>query len=152
MWPFSKPNPEPRFPADFAVAVTALSEEAPAVQPSPSMSAKSEKEQSPAFRRLYTARLGNIKLEISARSYSYGHERLFDGCLTQPNGNRIFFDPRRIADKILDPALVPLIADAVNVARSLDAEFVRAGRVEFVDDKGVTWRRGDAPLMLAGAR
>jgi hypothetical protein len=116
------------------------------------MSAESEAEDPPKFRRRYTTRLGRIKLEITARSYSFERGRDFGGCLTQPNGNWVFFSPDRIADKILDPTLVPLIAEAVKVAKALDDEFVRQGMVEFTDDKRVTWRRTDAPLMLAGTR
>lgn len=153
MWPFTKPkpNPEPRFPEDFAAALPTKLDGATSEVAIP-FAAKTAPESAPYFRRIYTTNINRIKLDVTARSWSFQRHRDFSGCLTQPNGNWVLFDPDRIAEKILDPTLVPLIAKAVELAKALDAEFVREGMVEFVDEKGVTWRRTDAPLMLAGVR
>src|SRR5271154_5352658 len=93
----------------------------------------------PEFRRVYNARLdarASVKIEIRT---SYGH-RSANGELTQPNGRWILFDPDRIADKILDPTLVPLVERYVAEIIELDRQFVKSDPGEFIDVQGATWR------------
>ncbi len=94
----------------------------------------------PDFKRVYTARLdarATIKVEIK-RSFVGGLYKT--GELTQPNGRWVLFDPDRIADKILDPALVPLVQDCVDEMYRLDKAYRDPEPSEFTDTRGVTWK------------
>lgn len=99
-------------------------------------------EERPKFRRFYSRQLdarAHIKLE--ARSFWSLGRRAWSGELRQPGGRWVFFDPERVADKILDPLLVPLVEAACAEAIRLDREFIRSRPAEFVDEDGTTWRR-----------
>lgn len=94
----------------------------------------------PEFRREYSKRLdGRALIEIEARTWEFG--RRVGGTLIQPNGNRIWFEPERIADKIIDPLLVPLVQQAVDEIMALDRAFIASDPKEFIDSKGRPWRR-----------
>lgn len=72
---------------------------------------------------------------------SYG--RRFSGELTQPNGRWVHFDPERIADKIIDPLLVPLVEKAVRAVFALDKAFMDSRPDRFTDEKDRVWVRQD---------
>lgn len=52
------------------------------------------------------------------------------------------FDPGAVAEKILDPVLVPLIERAVAQAKSADRKFLSTETVSFADSSGTRWIRG----------
>lgn len=100
---------------------------------------KNGRESMPKFDRSYTKQLtpvAEIKLEFSTSNY-WG--RKASGTLTQPNYNYIFFDPHRIADKILDPKLVPLVEAFCAAAIQEDARWIKENANEYVDEKGQRW-------------
>lgn len=95
----------------------------------------------PQFRRTYTARLDSrAEAEIVMSTSSYFGRR-GSGTLRQPNYRYIFFDPDAIADKIIDPALVPLVQSFAETVFAMDREFMREAALEFRDEKGQLWRR-----------
>lgn len=94
----------------------------------------------PEFRREYSGRLDErAKCVIEARTSTFG--RYFTGELEQPNGNKIWFDPARIADKIIDPLLVPLVSKFCDEMFALDRAYVKSKPSEFVDKNGDRWKR-----------
>jgi hypothetical protein len=96
--------------------------------------------QAPQFGRVYSAKLDSrASVEITIRSSYRG--RYKSGELIQPNGRWIMFDPDRIAEKILDPVLVPIIQNVVNQVLELDHSFIHNDPSEYKDEHGVTWRR-----------
>lgn len=93
------------------------------------------------WRRYYSGRLDNrCKIEIEA--YTFLRSRHFNGTLTQPNGNAISFDPARIADKIIDPLLVPLVTVFCEKMFAADRAYIKGPLDHFLDEKGVRWSRG----------
>lgn len=100
---------------------------------------KDVREDAPEWKRCYEKRLDNRAfIKIEARTWL---GRNFSGTLTQPNGNYIFFEPERIADKIIDPLLVPLVQACVDEVFALDKAYLKTNPDEFTDDKGVRWKR-----------
>ncbi len=132
-------NPEkdlgPR-PAEIIVA-----EEPRHIPAAPHINITDVPEGTPDFKKKYSGKLSNnAKIELDVRSSDY-FGRYWSGTLTQPNRNWVMFDPDKIADKILDPALVPLIEEFVKAAKQLDKEFVDSKPDTFVDEKGKIWKR-----------
>jgi hypothetical protein len=94
----------------------------------------------PAFKRTYKARLSQGRaITITARTTFSG--RNYSGELTQPGGRWVLFDPERVADKIIDPALVAPVMEICRAALSMDDAYVASRPREFVDEGGTTWRR-----------
>ena len=103
--------------------------------------AKPVREDAPKFRREYSAALTEgVKISVTMRTIS-GLGRYGSGELTQANGRWILFDPKRIADKILDPRLVPLVEAACEAIFDMDRDWLRTSTNEFTDEKGAVWRR-----------
>jgi hypothetical protein len=75
----------------------------------------------------------------TTRSASLG--RLTRGDLTQASGSRIDFDPKRVADRIIDRDLYPIVQAAVDDILANDAAFVASNPAEYTDSNGATWRR-----------
>jgi hypothetical protein len=97
------------------------------------------REEPPKFERVYTSRLdarASIKVTIK-RSYGGLYKT---GELTQPNGRWVFFDPDAIADKIIDPVLVPLVQKCVDEIYQLDRAYRSPEPGEFFDTRGVHYR------------
>ena len=99
----------------------------------------------PRWERHYTARLDHrcvLKITAADGYFSFSKPRGFEGTLIQPNGRTIYFDPERIADKIIDPVLVPLIQKACADIFVLDAAFCLNGKPDRIRDaKGQVWVR-----------
>lgn len=100
----------------------------------------------PEFRREYTAALpGERTLKIKCYSrYQYnGHaERLvWIAEITQADGKYVFFTPDKIAEKILDKALVPFIVELSDAILEEDRRWWEAKPSRFVDASGVVWER-----------
>lgn len=107
----------------------------------PDITEELEREDYPVFRRIYRSKIDDrCRVTIKARTTMF-RERDLDGELTQTNGRWVLFDPRAIADKILDPVLVPKIQAVVDRVRIIDAEFLRSGTSEFTDRGGARWVR-----------
>jgi hypothetical protein len=95
----------------------------------------------PQFKRAYTKQLDSrAKITVEMKTYWAGH-RAKHGELRQPNGNAVWFDPDRIAERILDPILVPLVQECVREIYLIDAQFMASKPKEYVDKSGVKWRR-----------
>jgi hypothetical protein len=93
----------------------------------------------PEFKRCYNVMLPNgIAMQVEYRT-TYG-KRNSIGMLRQPGGAYVAFDPDRVADRIFDRELVPLIERRVAEAKALDLAFVASQPKEFIDGLGQTWR------------
>jgi hypothetical protein len=101
---------------------------------------KQAKESRPQFERTYTARLDNRTVIEVRLSTSYG-TRYSYGYLNQPDGKYISFDPEAVAEKIIDPLLVPIVKYFVDGILQMDKEFIQAKPDSFIDESGQTWRR-----------
>lgn len=106
------------------------------------ISIKDAPEEAPRWKREYRAQLtSEVRIEVNCRSM-YG--RSSSGWLRQRNGNSVYFDPERPADKILDRELFPIVKEACGIILALDAEYMRSARPEFVDERGQRWRRSES--------
>jgi hypothetical protein len=96
----------------------------------------------PEFRREYVCELeGGFKVEVEMYT-SYGRRN--DSSFLRQRGDKfIIFDLRAVADKIIDRELYPRVQAAVDRILALDKAFIDSNPREFIDEKGVTWRRGD---------
>jgi len=95
----------------------------------------------PEFGRIYTKKLdARATMALKAWTSSYSG-RLYAGTLTQPNGAWVIFEPDNVAERILDPTLVPLVKKAVAEAVSMDKAFIASKPRSFKDEKGVVWSR-----------
>jgi hypothetical protein len=103
----------------------------------------------PAFKRLYKGQLdARCSITVTART-GYGGTRYKSGELTQPNGKWVLFDPDAVADKILDPALVPLVQAFCDEAAAQDVAFIRNDPSQFIDERGVRWVRTQTDVPVA---
>lgn len=94
----------------------------------------------PQFKRNYTAAVTNdVKITITMKTYSYG--RSSAGELRQSDDKYVWFDPERVADRILDRSLVPLIEEHIKTIFALDAEYIKSNPCQFTDEKGTKWCR-----------
>ena len=97
----------------------------------------------PQFRREYRAKINDrasiIVWARSSWSKYRGHERYKYGQLVQPDGKYILFDPNAIAEKILDPILVPKIQLSVELIFAIDREFISGNPDSFIDESGTVW-------------
>lgn len=98
----------------------------------------------PKMERHYTAKLSDdAVIDVTIFTWGLSWSPLYKSAkLTQPNGNMIYFDPDKIAEKIIDHDLVPLVQAAVGQIYELDAPYrENGGPTEFVDEKGAVWRK-----------
>jgi hypothetical protein len=102
------------------------------------------KEDPPRFGRNYTVRIADgAKVSIDMHNCSvYRERRVASALAIQADGRRIAFEPSAIADKSLDPRVVPLIAAACRAIRHADDVYMASDETkQFTDNMGVTWRR-----------
>ncbi len=93
----------------------------------------------PQFKRVYSAKLDNrASIKIIAKTFL---GRSLSGELDQPDGRWVLFDPDAIAEKILDPLLVPVVQRYVNEIKRLDKAFMESKPSAFTDESGTVWRR-----------
>lgn len=103
------------------------------------ISARQEPEDEPKFERIYTVRLPrSCSMKIRMKTFFGRHAY---GELTQANGNCVWFEPERIADRILDRELVPVIERYVREIFAMDRAFMANKPKEFIDEKGQRWIR-----------
>jgi hypothetical protein len=96
----------------------------------------------PEFKREYsTALLDRGTIEITMYTSPYSTDRRSSGTLRQHNGAYVFFDPERVADKIIDPVLVPLVEIASNTILAMDKEYMDSKPNTFTDENGNKWCR-----------
>lgn len=99
-------------------------------------------EDRPKFERIYEVRLDErAKMTITMENRYYSAGRDAYGELTQPNGRWVLFDPENVADKILDPALLPIIERRFAEIKALDREWLGNGPSAFKDEAGQKWVR-----------
>lgn len=110
------------------------------VVPAHDIAIKNHRERRPEFKRTYSTTITRgIVLSVTIRN---GLGGIYEsGEMTQPGGKSIRFDPRNIADKIIDPVVLPEATAAAKVILSLDAGYRKAIPSEFTDEGGVRWRR-----------
>lgn len=102
---------------------------------------KEIREDKPEFKREYSVKLdGRAALEVEIYSRSYGGRSIW-GTLTQPNGKYVLFRPEEIADKIIDPMLVPLVQKYCDRILAADRHFRDSEPQTFVDKTGQKWAR-----------
>jgi hypothetical protein len=105
-----------------------------------SMRIENVREDAPAFKRIYKGHLdARCSITVTMKT-SYG-SRYKSGELTQPNGRWVLFDPDEVADKILDPVLVPLVQSFCDAAEVQDKAFIQSDPREFSDEHGARWVR-----------
>jgi hypothetical protein len=105
----------------------------------PNLKITNIREEKPQWGRRYVIRLdGRATLTVGAYTFLGG--RQIDGELRQPNGKSVTFQPKEIADKIIDRTLVPLVQAACDEILALDRAYMQSNRREFVDEAGVTWQ------------
>ena len=94
----------------------------------------------PSFERNYTAKLerNNVTIEVRIRTFL---GRQGDGMLTQPGGRWVSFDPKTVAEKILDSILAEQVQSVCDEIFALDKAYMRSDPKEFTDDGGHIWRR-----------
>jgi hypothetical protein len=98
------------------------------------------REDQPDFRRIYNAIIGNgIHIELEA--YSFLGSRSWRGELRQKDGRCVWFEPQRVADKILDPILVPMIEEVCAEIFDLDKAYIKYKPNSFTDKSGTVWVR-----------
>ena len=107
---------------------------------------KNNPEDPPEFSRTYTAATtGGVVVEVDIKNWRYSSDTYTNGVLTQPDGKWIIFDVKRVADKIIDPILLPSVEALVKEILAIDAAFRKTKPTEFTDEKGVTWVRKEQP-------
>lgn len=94
----------------------------------------------PEFKRVYTKRLDS-RASIKVEMKMFLNDLFQTGELTQPNGRWVMFDPDAIADKILDPVLVPLVQQCVDEIHAIDKTWRANENNEYTDKHGDTWRK-----------
>ena len=93
----------------------------------------------PEFKREYTAYLANgVSVKVTARTFL---GRRFSWELTQSDGRWVLFDPDAVADRILDPLLVPIVERHVAEMKRLDKEYIESQPKTFTDEDGIVWER-----------
>lgn len=94
----------------------------------------------PEFKRRYVSQITEeVTARLEAKTYSFGRHYFAE--LKQRNGSWVYFDPKNVADKILDRDLVPIVEEWCGAILEADDEFVRSKPIEFVDERGNTWQR-----------
>lgn len=105
------------------------------------VSIKDIKNDIPQFKREYRVKVDErCSLLVTTKSWSVGH-RTTDGELDQPGGRWVLFDPGAIADKIVDPVLVPKIQRYVDQIYAIDKAFIGGNPQSFTDESGTVWER-----------
>ncbi len=98
-------------------------------------------EDAPCFKRVYSATLDDrCTIEVTIKQW-YRLGLFKSGELRQPNRRYVSFDPDAIADKIIDPVLVPLVEKAVAHIYAIDDEFRKSNPDQFTDESGAVWKR-----------
>jgi hypothetical protein len=104
-----------------------------------SVTVSQKREDRPRFERVYKSRVDE-RCMVTVRCYTF-LGRNSTGELTQPNGRWVYFDPDAIAEKIIDPILVPKVQAIVDHIKAMDRDFVQSDPAEFIDKSGRVWKR-----------
>lgn len=97
------------------------------------------REENPQWGRRYVIRLDK-RATLTVSTYTFLGGRTVRGELRQPDGKYITFEPREIADKIIDRTLVPMVQAACDEILALDRAYISSNRQEFVDESGAKWQ------------
>jgi uncharacterized glyoxalase superfamily protein PhnB len=99
-------------------------------------------ENPPEFKRQYNVALTNgFRVQVTLYTTSYGERREYYSKVSQPDGRSMLFDVRRVADKIIDPTLLPFVQTAADQILAFDRAFVESRPNRFTDKSGVVWQR-----------
>lgn len=93
----------------------------------------------PAFKREYRGKLTSGRLVLVTARTGYG--RYYSGELDQLGGRWVLFDPEAVADKIIDPELVPQVEEFCQRVISIDKQFIDSAPGSFIDESGQKWVR-----------
>ena len=129
-----RPDRQSRYEVDAIPQNTEIASSGPLIN------VKDIREEKPRFKREYETKLDQ-RAECLVTAQTFCGHRSFSGQLTQPNGRWVLFDPDRIADKILDSALVPLTEMFCQEVRKLDHLFIKSNPASFTDESGARWER-----------
>lgn len=126
---FSSPSwPEPSWPEQIDKIVPAFAITSTIVP-----------EPLPEFQRIYSARImRGIEIKLTIKQFCGGMLR--HGELTQPDGKWLLFEPERIADKIIDPILLPEVTRVVEEMMNADKKWRGSSISEFKNKNGETWK------------
>ncbi len=95
----------------------------------------------PEFERVYTVKIdGRCSMKVTMKTF-LSSNRMCNGELTQPNGKWLLFDPKAVADKIIDPILSPLIQKCCDEILGMDKDFMDSNPNSFIDERGRKWER-----------
>lgn len=100
----------------------------------------------PTFARIYQANLSKdrkLKVTIIGRTQHYDLLPNIDkiGQIDQFDGKWTIFDPDDVADKIIDPQLVPEVQKLCSEINAADKKYRENKPSEFTDESGTTWVR-----------
>ena len=100
-----------------------------------------ESEYIPTFKRQYSATFRKgFRIEMTMENSMFSGRR-DSSFLYQPDRRLMLFEATRIADRIIDPVLLPQVEAIVAEILALDRAFIASQPSEFTDKAGVTWRR-----------
>lgn len=136
---FAGIGPDPSPAPESAAIVPAF-----AIAPHPTSQVthvENRREDRPRFKRVYTCEIAARRCTMILEAYTFIGRRCWGGELRQPNGKYVLFDSDAVADKIIDPVLVPLIIEACSEIMHIDRKFIESRPNEFTDEGGVRWRR-----------
>lgn len=94
----------------------------------------------PEFQRVYTQKLDERATLIITAKWFIG-DVFITGELRQPGGRYVTFQLDEIAEKIIDPMLVPLVQQAVRNILKIDKEWRASRPNSFIDEAGDHWVR-----------
>lgn len=111
--------------------------------PANNISIEDHREDAPEFKRTYSVTVKR-GIRVSVTIYRSFLGTIYRGGeLRQPGGRWFLFDPDRIADKIIDPVLLPEVEAAVSAISRIDAQWRQTDPAEYRDNRGQLWRRVD---------
>jgi hypothetical protein len=109
----------------------------------PTITMTADKADPPELRRKYRATVGDgFVIEVQRESSRFSGRRDRYSTLTQPDRRYVLFDSEKVADKIIDRELYPLVQPVVDRMLELDAAYMASPAAkEFTDTNGVRWRQ-----------
>lgn len=97
-------------------------------------------EDKPTFKRIYYAKISpQVTLKVTMQD-RFG-SLMKNGELDQSGGRWVLFDPDAVAEKILDPILVPIVQRYCDQIQKTDANWRASEPKEYLDESGTKWVR-----------
>lgn len=93
----------------------------------------------PAFEREYSEQITpDVAVIVKMKTYAFGRSDLYAE-LKQADGKYVFFSIHRVAEKIIQPELVPLVERSVQKILAMDRAYMETPTREFTDTNGTRW-------------